>query len=229
MSELDVSLIRLCFMGLPDEVESLLKQGANPNFVAPNLKMLVVREHFTPLLVAVRAQKHDNVRLLLSHGADVNHIVPDSDYDDMDALCEAIKNHDMTASRMLVDAGADVHAGRGSYRASLLFYTDSNPETMRFLLELGVDPNRQDKDGDVTLRYVIDDSENINYQAVKLLLDHGADLHLENKEGTSPWMHIHRRDDIYQELKAFLASYREDRAMTSTIGDSESEANGLHF
>jgi ankyrin repeat protein len=143
-------------------------------------------------------QKHEAVKLLLEAGADINARIGWSIGSDGGPTClyKAIMDGDKAMLSLLLEAGADVdmkicmHAGtfpRDNWLNALHFCccsTRPSAETVKLLLDAGVDPNSKDTYGYTPLHTIIMNlrRERVGVdeavKIVKLLLEAGADPHV---------------------------------------------------
>ena len=89
----------------------------------------------TPLYIAVNNKKHNNMTLLLGHGADVNIGIPA-------IRAAAFRHYELDFIKLLMDHGADLNDNSGGITplgSALL--TETEPSYIRGLLELGADPS----------------------------------------------------------------------------------------
>ena len=93
-------------------------------------------------------------------------------------------------------------------------------DTVKFLLDEGIDINLKDKEGNTALRYMVDHME-FNYEegmrVIKRLLDMGADVNEPDKNGTTPLMEATAKTiqkEGFERWKLFLQYnpdiYKED-------------------
>ena len=153
-------------------------------------------------------QRHDGyygdgpvvlVRLLLESGANVDSVYTpylirtgiaekgDLGYTRGDpettALVYALQSSSRIA-KMLIEAGADVNVGyyhNGEYIGAIS-YAQSDDEVLRMMLERGADANTKDRVGHTLLMTA---SFQGRVGAVKLLIDHGADVGAKRKDGAT--------------------------------------------
>ena len=74
---------------------------------------------------------------------------------------------------LLLNLGADINGTGGEDRKTVLFHADEN--TLKYLVEKGIDVNKQDKYGRTALMYY---AMGGNIEAVKYLVEHGADINI---------------------------------------------------
>lgn len=176
--------------GNADVVEQLIEAGAK--FEEP------LSTGFTPMLLAVREGQSDVVLCLLKHGVDVNYAMnPDNTGGrnprrGMMALHLAIENGHFELANVLLEAGADSNNQRGGY-------------TPLHYLSWVRKPNRGDSiDGNPA---PIGSGNMTSLELVEKLVEHGADVNLQLKrgssgrgrmkeEGATPFLFAARRNDI---------------------------------
>ena len=174
-------------------VELLLKAGAYVN-VSP-----------LPLRCAIQAGYPGVVELLLKAGAEVD-MIPSP-------LRGPLQNRHYEIIRMLVEAGADVKDGTSGPINLSQFYAEGATETVKLLLDHGADINASDSSGRTLLfkasyinnlefaRFLLQrgaavngccDEINVGHtplmvarsiQMSQLLLDYGADVNLQDRDG----------------------------------------------
>ncbi len=181
----------------PDITRLLLDGGANPD--------VQDREDNTPLLIAARYGKVENVRLLLAKGASPN---IENKYGS-DPLYEVVTQIDLSKSKkkkilsiakMLLERGAAPNKRDGDgrtpiYRAVLA----GNPEIVSLLLAHGAKPNIKDDNGTTPL------SKTYDFDTMKILLEAGADPNVPANKGgpmlLEYWQNTLRemKNDYYKE------------------------------
>src|SRR6185312_2516305 len=93
----------------------------------------------TPLMTAARTGKTDAVKMLLTHGADVN--AKDTDHLQT-ALMWAAAEGNASTVEMLHEFGADLHAvSKGGFTALLFATREGKKDVVSTLLKEGASPN----------------------------------------------------------------------------------------
>jgi len=167
------------------------------------------RGGFTPLLYAARENCRECAEILLKHKADVNL----GDPSEVSPLSVAMLNANWDIAKRLVEAGADVNQwdwyGRAPLHVAIENMTTANnrnpldvdhPNTatgrdlVNLLVERGANPNQQQHFGATGLGGAADRGltpflvacGSGNIEVVKLLLAHGANVHLATADGRGP-------------------------------------------
>lgn len=207
--------------GYTEIAEYLLKAGANPNIVDE-------RSGWTPLFTARREAGIEITRLLLSHGADVNHEDQNGRHVLYFTVCDknlaltkfllesgakpechgmetplfvaAQKNYEV--AKLLIDHGADVN-GRGEYGMTVLMNAakEGNLDIVKALVENGADINARDESGNTAFMVA---ASNNRLDIINYLHDQGADIQAADNEGNNA-------------LKSAIQSYRTGGAVKLLI------------
>ncbi|KAK2788602.1 hypothetical protein FQN53_003454 [Emmonsiellopsis sp. PD_33] len=166
-------LMKAARSGFKEAVKALLDKGADPNH----------KDHKreTPLSQAARADSDSGevVEMLLREGADPNFKNSDGN---TPLILAAEKGHRHVVKLFLERVEPE---SIGSYRQTALAKAAaaSSTETVKMLLGNSCDPNFRDKYGETPLSHAISKYRG-NETLIKLLLDAGADLHVNNRKGT---------------------------------------------
>lgn len=189
MDKLDQYLFRAIYDGSPEYFESIILEGANVNAVAPsnfsfyslNADKIEVYKGLTPLVVAAHEDRFEHVRILIKHGSDINQlaIMESSDY----KPCFATALHEAIIAN--------------SYKTAF--------KSARILIEQGIDINCVDSGGDTVLSELVRIYEKRFMPFINYLIDKGADINFQNRQGTSILMQsIHPGEDALDILRLLL-------------------------
>ena len=188
------SLMRAAHQGDVDEVERLIARGASVNASVPtrDLRELIAFLSwmqqlpesdigYTPLFYAAKGGHADVARLLIGHGADVHHVARGGET----ALQLAIWRSDLKVMQLLAAAGA-----RSDSRQFGLAIRHSTPETVKFLLALGADPDAAPppgvrRPGPPAPPPVIAATQRGDPAVLQLLIDAGANVNARDHNGWS--------------------------------------------
>lgn len=133
----------------------------------------------TTLGARERRQAHglEIVRLLLAHGADVNH----RDESGETPLLTAAQVGSVPAAQILLENGARADlADETSLTALMHAAMMDHGDVLQFLVLHGANVNAQSRDGWTALFWAVTNS---NTETITFLLDHGADARLKAKDG----------------------------------------------
>ena len=121
----------------------------------------------------------NTVRWLIEQGVDVNHC----DKKGFTAVHIAAKQGNLDVLKLLKESGANIHVedNEGSYSVLLAAIGTGDCNTVRWLIEQGVDVNHCDKNGFTAVHIAAMQG---NLDVVKLLKESGANIHVENNEGS---------------------------------------------
>ncbi len=165
-----------CAVGESTTVALLLENGADAN--AANF------HNETPLLWALiepdASTRLEKIALLVEEGADINM----SNVDGETILHQAFR--DTTLTKYLLEHGANVHA-KNRYDWTPLHYAvlfDDCIESVKHLITFNAPINAPDDELFIPLHLAV---KHNNIQAIKLLIEAGADLHAKNNVGQTPY------------------------------------------
>ena len=117
----------------------------------------------------------DEIKLALNNGADLYM----TDEEDKTPLMLAVSNNEnIEATKILIEAGADVNA-KNKYGTTALMCT-KKPKVIGTLIQAGADVNAQNIYGETALMLCNDSVE-----AIKALISAGADLNIKTREGST--------------------------------------------
>ncbi|KAJ6240787.1 molting protein mlt-4 [Anaeramoeba flamelloides] len=207
----DLSLSPLhiaCINGLPESVEELLQNKADPDLVSKSgmsivhhccefgrlecLKVLLKYNakinsylgNTTPLMIACRNGHSNLIPVLLENKCSVSET---KTFDKKTALHLAALNGHTKCCELLIENGAEADCkDRQNLTPLLCASQNSHLETVKFLLEKGANSNNQDRFGNTPLHY---STKNQNTEISKILLEFNSDTNIQNEKGYSP-LHI---------------------------------------
>jgi ankyrin repeat protein len=133
----------------------------------------------TPLILATANGNHEQVKALVSHGADVNR----PNFEGKTPLhVAAITNHN-DILLYLINHGANIAQRTFDGETALHFACAMEHEDVALsLLSFAAPPNAQDNEGDTPLHWVVREG---HIHLLKALVKHGADLTIRNEDGES--------------------------------------------
>ena len=136
-------------------VQRWLANGGDPNWDVDESNSIHFFPEFRLLLIAVTHNRTAIARLLLAHGADVNHVFrypdedeslgPEEEEEDETALGYALR-HDLELIRLLVENGAEMPPW-------LLIRATARPLALRTLIIAGADISARDFEGETPEAY----------------------------------------------------------------------------
>ena len=151
---------------------------------------------------------------LIELGADPSRGRGIDDHDGSTPLCFAVERDNLAVAKRLIEHGADVDKGTADGYESTLHCAargSENVETIDFLVDLGVDPNRgrgvDDRDGSTPLCFAV---ERDNLVAAKRLIEHGADVDKGTADGYESTLHCAARGSENVETIDFLVDLGVD-------------------
>ncbi|KEF62570.1 uncharacterized protein A1O9_00543 [Exophiala aquamarina CBS 119918] len=138
-----------------ESVKILLNAGVDPNMRKDGI--------YTPLCSAIRDDRPELITLLLSKGADPNHMA--SEY----PAWKCVTHNRSQYMPQLVAAGADLHKPKGIIEKAV---AHNNMDALQYLLAQKVSPNDRSPEGNTPLTTAIREDR---AEMLDLLLEHGAD------------------------------------------------------
>ena len=180
-----------------DVASYLVEKGADVN-------LWDKEKWWSPLMSA--ASRLDLVKLLVSHGADVNA----RNESGHTPLSRAVQGQRLEVVKYLMGEGADkdINAADADGMTPLMW---ARRDIAEYLLENGADVNARKNDGSTTLMMAVKEGE-IDF--AKHLLRYGADINARNNEGETPLMKAFWREqhsDMVQWLVANGADVNASR------------------
>jgi ankyrin repeat protein len=215
----DVTALLWCANDLA-KARLLVEKGANVNAKS--------KQGRTPLIVAAAQDGNSQtVKLLLEKGADISA----SDSAKNTALTVAADANDTESVRLLIAKGADINAQNGFGDTPLMnAAAQGNVETMKLLLAKGADANVVDFNKGVRVKngpIALGGFAALHYAAptggsaaVKLLLDAGAKVNVEDVRGMTPLILAIGTDRPDIDVIRLLLAKGADKNIKSKDGES---------
>lgn len=194
----DLAILKLLFdLGASDErMDDALRIAAHESSLTDCVAYLVARganvnamddKGRTPLAMATWGGRIANVRFLLEHGADVR--VYQLCGDEMPPLISAARLGYPEIVQLLLAHGADPNIQIKASNKSVLteIRYDTEPATLKMLLDWGADPNLAGWCGQTPLMRA---AQLGLTEFVQILIEHGADVNAADDSGSTPLMYI---------------------------------------
>ena len=185
MGTLNEKLIAAAEAGNTEAVRRLLREGADMNAVNSQGR--------TAVMAATYNHQTETVRALIQAGADIN--IRDNRLDN--PLLYAGAEGLLDIVKLAVDAGADPtltnrYGGTALIPAAERGHVEVVDELLR---RSGIDVNHVNRLGWTALleAILLSDGGEKHQRIVQLLVDHGADVHLADKDGVTPLAHARER------------------------------------
>ncbi|XP_060069274.1 uncharacterized protein LOC132549362 [Ylistrum balloti] len=157
---------------LEQQIELLLKKGADPNFKPDGEKTLLYQ--------AVSCSNTAVCKCLLDHGADIEQ----SDLFHEDLLCCAISNCSTELVNLLLERNVSVNIANYFSKSPLhLAVSQNDCELVKQLLKMGACVNARDLEGETPLHLSVKAKRK---EITEMLLQEGADVMAEDKRGQTP-------------------------------------------
>lgn len=177
----------------------------------------------TALMNACSYDCIETANILLDLGADVNTL----DHDGSNTLMMASGCYCPEFISRLIDLGLSVNDRNKLGMTALMFTsgnsraTISNSRLIPFLIENGADIDAAVLDGDTTLMLAIKDDD---VKSAKLLIELGANLHLENNNGLSALQQARNAGNNY--IAEMISAVIEHQQIMDEVGGLNSSARG---
>ncbi|KAL5356868.1 ankyrin repeat-containing domain protein [Aspergillus floccosus] len=154
---------------------------------------------WTPLTWAAALGKDDVCKVLLSHGADINH----EDHEKKTPLRHAVDNDHATVCLTLIENGSALDIENHQCRRALFYAVHHRLRGLcQALLDRGVPVNLTDDQGMTPLMHAVADGNEV---LCRLLLGHGADANFEDRAGKSPFWYASLKG--HKEIEHLLHSH----------------------
>jgi len=173
------------FDEFPFPLQTLMKKKKLDQFkrAVSNTKYMEVqdRDGNRPLHAACQLDLPDCVQVLLDKGADIK---------GTDAHDDALPIHKAAgfcarAIKLLIDKGSDVNASDKNGKKPIHYAAiNNNAKSIAILLENNAQLDAQDNDGQTALHRALQEKETAD--AIRILVEKGADVNLDDKKGVSP-------------------------------------------
>jgi len=194
--EMNEKLIQAAEQGRTDEVKQWLAQGADINAQDERGR--------TPIMAAVHGNRVETVKALVKAGADIDKQDARSD----NPLLYASAEGQLEIVRLMIDAGADTKLTNRYGGIGLIPAADrGHVEVVRELLTRSdSDVNHVNRLGWTALleAVILGDGGPDHTEIVALLIEHGADVNLADRDGVTPLQHAKRRG--YTEMAKLLSN-----------------------
>jgi ankyrin repeat protein len=211
---LNEQLVQACLdLNLPN-IERLLKEGADPNFLTARSEYEdtswfnpVIK---APLDIIARAFGDDleitaAAKLLLDHGANIHGGTSGDDFETPLHWAADFNNFELT--QLLIQRGADVNIPESDLGYTPLhnacggFGGIASTELVEFLIQQGANVNAQSHSGKTAANIVSNFPIHQYFSSklpplLELLTSHGADLSIIDSENQSVWLLIQNRPDL---------------------------------
>ena len=185
MDLMDKQLLLSATLGDTETAMKLIKDGANINVVGDQGE--------TPIMAATYHNHVDTVKALIDAGADIEL----QDKKQNNPFLYASKEGYIDIVKLTIDAGTNIKETNHSGNTALIAAAErGHVEVVKELLNrTQIDVNyKNDHGGTALLETIVlgNGSEN-HKQVVQLLIDHGADVNMANREGIAPLQHAEKR------------------------------------
>jgi len=179
----DKQLVEAVRLNNTDEVERLISNGANVNYVISKIeKDTFSWKRVTLLMLAADKGYLDCLEVLLKHGADVNAVSAGG----CTALMPAAIEGHVDCLEVLVKHGADVNvAANNGDTALILTAIEGHVDCVEVLVKHGADVNVAANNGDTAS---MEAAYNGHVDCIEVLVKHGADVNAANADGRTALM-----------------------------------------
>jgi ankyrin repeat protein len=180
----------------------------------------------TLLHLAVLSGDNGVIKGLIKAGCDINQL----DSDGYSAFVLSLKENNITAANILIEAGARLDIGAAGYGSALnLAVVKSDPNLIIKLLKQGLNPNSADFRGNTCMHLLLetfDKHKHRNTIIGNLLLDYGADYNLENSDKWAP-VHLAAKEKQLFAIK-WMNKHNKTLKLFKKLGFDFNKLGGPH-
>ncbi len=199
-----------------ETVEILLAEGVDPNQRVPGARL-----RYTPLALAVKANRLAITRALLKAGADPK--IEDGNGDTV--MTMAADPEHLAVAKLLIEHGVSIDLRNSSDITALMRaapYAES--AEIQTIIDLGADPNLTDPEGNSALLIAV---ANDKLATAEILIKAGAKVDLVNKQGLSAFQLIFDIDGYQDESPATVGLVKLLIKHGADINQRDSEDRSL--
>jgi ankyrin repeat protein len=213
-AKLDEHLLVASEKGDVEAVKDLLQQGANPNALGSDGKR--------PLHRAAASNRLEVIAILLDAGADI-----ESPAGGRTPLMEAIMRGAVEAVAVLLDKGADLEARDDLLGATpLILAAGGRTRAIPLLLKREADATASDNNWKTSLMWLVDvqfHRGGVPHELIKLLVDAGAPINAQDKQGRSALIWAVVGDSAFEVRPAVLKALLDkgaDVGLKNSFGET---------
>ena len=202
--KLNKALVQAVLDNNPEEVSALIKSNASLSAKSD--------DGMTILMLASQKGYFEIVKLLVTHGADVNENPLFSG--DETALKKALLYNNIEIAQYLKDHGADVDAADKSGNTILMLEVKyaARAEIIKWLIENGADASRRNDEGLSALDFA---TERNDFSITKLLLDKGTEISNDNLSELNAKLWEALKDNNLETAKLILKKITDINAVNN--------------
>lgn len=173
----NAEFIKYCKIGSYENIERMIKEGADVNATPEDLLSYSTYSTTTPLWAAVINNPDDNVvKLLIRNGAFVN---KHSNFGILETAVFYKRSFELI--KFLVENGADININTASIFQNAMYHPNS-AELIQYLISKGADVNEI---GDTCGPALLEAVRYGSLETVKILINNGANIHYKDKWSNS--------------------------------------------
>jgi len=167
-----------------------------------------IKRGVPPIFAAIQNHMHNQLRLILDMGADVN-----MQHKGVAPLIFAIYQNDDKLVEILLKYGANPNFLDGFYSPLSKACVTNRVSTVKLLLKYGADVNYQYNNSESALRVAAKGCD--NFELVRLLLDNGANLNLTDASGVniveSLYIHCRNNKQDHKKMLKLIYEYTSEK------------------